>query len=344
MYERTNSGAVDRAASKITGSSGVVAGILATDGEASDGHILNIAGGETQRGAPLLFAHDEMAGNLGSWTEFDAKGGTLRGSAQIELGGVGERAEWRQDVAHMVQEGHIGAFSIRWDPVGEPTARTALHSDHPAFVDPDRETEFRKLYGFYFDKWRMLEGSIVTLPADQAALIGRARSGDGTADYWNRVLARMAGVPMEDRSPLEKAVGESFANVALDELEPIELADGRVYYLPSELADRLRGEGVEEMYDDSDSEMELQDEGETLESDGSSETLPNEPDVSGGRDLTREDITELMREQFPMLYEDARTERQAILETFRGEIADMRTGFLKEATDLLYEALGVVKP
>lgn len=327
MYERSESGSIERASSK-TGSTGIVQGILATDGEASDGHILAIEGGEFRSGSPLLFGHDDRDGNLGSWSDFTPKGGVLRGRAQIELGGSGARAEWRADVAHMIEQGHIGAFSIRWDPIGEPTARTALQSDHPAYVDPDRETEFRKLYGFHFDKWRMLEGSVVTLPADQAALIGRARSGDGSSDYWNRVLARMAGVPMDDRTPLEKAVAESFTDIALDELEPVTLSDGRIYYVPRELAER---DEVIEL-----SETDLEDaEGETPEA------MPDE--MPGTSDLSREDVVGLMREMLPGLYQDVRTEREDMIATFRDEITAMREGIMKEATDLLYESLGRVK-
>ena len=52
---------------------GALSGILATDGEAQDGHILNIDGGDFEDGAPMLFGHDDFSGsrNLGSWDTFD---------------------------------------------------------------------------------------------------------------------------------------------------------------------------------------------------------------------------------------------------------------------------------
>ena len=324
MYERSQSGSIERASSK-TGSTGIVQGILATDGEASDGHILAIEGGEFRSGAPLLFGHDDRDGNLGSWSDFNPSGGVLRGRAQIELGGAGARAEWRADVAHMIENGHIGAFSIRWDPIGEPTSRTALSPDHPAYVDPDRETEFRKLYGFHFDKWRMLEGSVVTLPADQAALIGRARSGDGSADYWNRVLARMAGVPMDDRTPLERAVAESFADIALDELEPVELSDGRTYFVPAELA---RRDEILEL-----SETEIEEPGE----------MPDPVEREAPKPLSREAMVDLFKTEVAPVYSDVRNEWGEIADLFREEIAAMQNGLRKEYEDLLYEALGRVR-
>ena len=128
----------------IDESTGVFAMTLATEGEASDGHIINIEGMKVHAPAPLLFGHDANSGtgNLGSWTGFSKFGSGkklgdhgLRGSAQIELDGEGAQADWRGDVAMMVAKGHIGAFSVRWEELEEPTYRINLPSDHPAFVE-----------------------------------------------------------------------------------------------------------------------------------------------------------------------------------------------------------------
>jgi len=180
---------------------GQLSGILATDGEASDGDILDIDGGQIPKRAPLLFGHQDWSGdrNLGSWEHFkkesDPKSSKLgakiiRGTAQIELGGSGAPQAWRDDIAHMVDRGHIGALSVRWSPVGDPIRRVNLPSDHPAFVDSQTATG-NKRWGLFFPKWRLLEGSVVTLGADPAALIGRMRSAEGDVrSQWREVINR----------------------------------------------------------------------------------------------------------------------------------------------------------
>jgi hypothetical protein len=173
-YERTST--IDRAEG---GAAGRLSGILVSDGEASDGHILDIAGGDLPKRAPLLFGHDDVSGssNLGSWDSFEKiplkKGAAIRGTAQIEQDGQGVQQEWRDDIALMIQKKHINQFSVRWSETGDPIPRINLPSDHPAFVDAQKEKSSRKRWGLFFPKWRLLEGSVVTLGADPNALIGR---------------------------------------------------------------------------------------------------------------------------------------------------------------------------
>jgi hypothetical protein len=193
QYERTCS--IERA--EDGAGAGLISGILATDGEASDGHILNMDGVELPDRAPLLFGHDDYTGtgNLGSWTGF-LKFGTgkklgksgIRGSAQIELEGEGSQAAWRADINHMIERGHIGQFSVRWEEIGDAVARVNLPSDHPAYVDSKKATG-RQRWGLYFDKWRLMEGSVVTLGADPAALVGRMQESQGDVRaYWRATI------------------------------------------------------------------------------------------------------------------------------------------------------------
>lgn len=193
QYERTSS--IERA--EDGAEAGLISGILATDGEASDGHILNMKGVKLPERAPLLFGHDDYTGtgNLGSWTGFhkfsdgDGLGGSgIRGTAQIELSGEGSQAAWRADIAHMIEKGHIGQFSVRWEEIGEPVARVNLPSDHPAYVDA-KKANGRQRWGLYFDQWRLLEGSVVTLGADPAALVGRLTASQGDVrTFWRRAV------------------------------------------------------------------------------------------------------------------------------------------------------------
>ncbi len=197
VYERTCT--IERA--EDGADAGLISGILATDGEASDGHILNIGGVKLPERAPLLFGHDSYTGtgNLGSWTGFEkfAKGKKLgesgiRGNAQIELDGEGAQADWRSDIAMMIDKGHIGAFSVRWEELEEPVYRINLPSDHPAFVDSKKATG-RQRWGMWFEKWRLLEGSVVTLGADPAALVGRLMKTEGDVrSFWRDTINRAA--------------------------------------------------------------------------------------------------------------------------------------------------------
>lgn len=240
-YERTAMHAIDRSDDTPLG---VVSGLLASDGEASDGHILNIRGGEIPESAPMLFGHDDFSGtrNLGSWTEFEVSGdggelgsNQLRVRGQIEL--EGEMSAWRRDTAHMVSRRHINALSVRWDTVGDPISRSNLPSDHPAFVDAKKATG-RQRFGMYFEKWRLLEGSVVTLGADPAALIGRMQESQGEVrQFWRSAInyaltereetAGLVAIKIGEESVyVERAAWESmqeYANermgVALDTLE-----------------------------------------------------------------------------------------------------------------------------
>jgi hypothetical protein len=186
-YERTCT--IERA--EDGAEAGLISGTLATDG------ILNMSGVKLPERAPLLFGHDDYTGtgNLGSWTGFHKFGdgkklgdSGIRGTAQIELSGEGSQADWRGDIAHMIERGHIGQFSVRWEEIGEPVARVNLPSDHPAFVDSKKATG-RQRWGLYFDKWRLLEGSVVTLGADPAALVGRMQEAEGDVRvYWRKAI------------------------------------------------------------------------------------------------------------------------------------------------------------
>lgn len=195
-YERTST--IERVEG---GGDGRLAGILVTDGEASDGHILDIDGGDLPKRAPLLFGHDDVSGssNLGSWDGFEkidrGKGRAIRGTAQIEQGGQGVQQEWRDDIALMIAKKHINQFSVRWNETDDPIPRINLSSDHPAFVDAQKEKSSRKRWGLYFPKWRLLEGSVVTLGADPNALIGRMAecSGDIRKLWRSAVNEHMVG-------------------------------------------------------------------------------------------------------------------------------------------------------
>ena len=203
-YFRGGSISFDRAAQvepSADAELGQVSGILASGGEASDGHILNVRGGETRSGLPLLWMHwsDEP---LGTWSTFEVLRGDqaaddrLRAHGSIELeAGAGAKLEARQDVAAMVAAHRITGLSLRWDAEEKDVKRrTNLPSDHPAYVDPDDRNAGRRRWGLYFEKWRAIEGSIVTTPSDQEALVGRAEGAEDVfvRDFYRATLDRLS--------------------------------------------------------------------------------------------------------------------------------------------------------
>lgn len=247
---------------------GTITGTLATDGEASDGDILSIEGADLPDTMPLLFGHNtwDAEDHVGSWVDLKkdlAKTPKrIRGTAKIELDGIGAKAEARQDLAHMIDRGHLRGLSIRWSPIDRPIARVNLSVDHPAFVDSETEKNPAKRWGFFFPTWRALEGSIVPLGADAEALIGRMGEARGaTRAFWRRAVEGMlragtippaleepisrisAGVSelrargVEDFGTLLRLMGEP-----LDprELVPVEYGEGKRLLIPREAYDVLQ--------------------------------------------------------------------------------------------------------
>jgi len=244
-------------------SAGLISGVLATDGEASDGDILHIPGGSVEPGMPLLFGHDTLPlgdalRHLGSWTGFDKGSHEIRGSARIEVeAGEGASLEFRRDVAAMIDAGHINGLSIRWEPTEPPKRRINLPSDHYAFVDESSEKNPAKRYGYFYPKWRGLEGSVVTLGADQAALIGRCRWHAGPADeaterqrnenWWQVLKATMRDEIMGEPHAWERAAARLSAD-ALAELLLERLDAGET--IPDEILIRLSGGDVPSLDDE----------------------------------------------------------------------------------------------
>ena len=160
---------------------------LFTDGEASDGHIINIAGMKLPRQMPLFVNHWSAAdAQLGSIVDTVAEDHRTRHVGVVELGGDGQLADVRRDMAFMLSQGHLRSMSGRWDAHPKDVKRrTELPEDHFAFV-PETERGPRR-WGLYFAKSRALEGSVVGLGADPAALVGRSQDGalpTHVRDFW----------------------------------------------------------------------------------------------------------------------------------------------------------------
>lgn len=168
--------------------------ILATEGEAMDGHILSIKGMELPERMPLLFGHrsEIMAPSLGSITNLKrAKADgvpILRGVGRINVEGDDPLADIRRGVAHLMHSGDLPAVSIRWHPI-KTIPRSSLPENHPA--KPTKKSPDDAQFGAFFEKSRALEGSVVAVGADPKALAGRADVAESELErvFWRHLIA-----------------------------------------------------------------------------------------------------------------------------------------------------------
>jgi hypothetical protein len=187
--------------------------ILATQGEAVDGNILNVRGAAEVERIPLQLNHrNSPVETLGSI--FQVRQGTKRGLpvlraiGRIELEGEGAQAEIRRDIALMIAKGHLTAVSVRAH--GEKvTPRKDLPKDHPAAVRGD-EPNLAKRFGLFFERFTPLEGSIVALGADREAIIGRSLETEGEVrDFWSEVARELPEEPANQPETLPPETEEA---------------------------------------------------------------------------------------------------------------------------------------
>lgn len=181
---RTLSSTVIREGEDSESSMGTFPAALASNGEATDGHILHIQGLKTPKRMPMLFGHrsEVMAPVMGSVTKpvkgktADGKNRVLRTTNVINMEGEGQMADIRRNVARLIYDDDLNAMSLRWVPDQEGLIRRIdLPPNHYAFVDANAESRDSERYWGYFHKSATSqEGSIVAIGADPLALKGRA--------------------------------------------------------------------------------------------------------------------------------------------------------------------------
>lgn len=236
----------------IDESTGVFSMTLATEGEASDGHILSIKGGQIPEKMPLLVSHyNEPTTQAGSITnpmkELKDAPPRLRAVGHIEMSGEGPSAEIRRDLAHMIAKGHVSGMSIRWAEVpGKTVRRVNLPSDHPHYVADD-VADGPERYGYFFEEWRALEGSIVAIGADSQALIGRADETEGAVSQFWRAMAS----DLEPETDIEITMELEEDEEPIPEPEPVpeptpEAKQAAAVAAMREAAEMAREVGVEE--------------------------------------------------------------------------------------------------
>lgn len=280
--EITREISLEHARGAVNMESGEFPAVLATEGEASDGHILSIRGMKIEPEIPMLFRHSssEQIPGLGRITK-PTKGRTdtglaaLRVVGRFDLGSGGEGDPFvgiRRGMAHMVDSGTLTAMSVRWDEIpGKSKRRRNLPSDHPAFFDADkRGMEDPGYWGWFFEESVAREGSIVAIGADPAALIGRseetddelehvfwvalARSAESNPDGVGEVVEGFQAIRSEVAKLRERGCDDAdivnmmgaLATLEASDLVPFEFGDGQRIHLPREAWKQLRSESSRE--------------------------------------------------------------------------------------------------
>lgn len=218
---------------------GVFPVVAATNGDASDKHILHVKGHQTGPVTPMFFNHDadptRSAGQLTnpkvSGKSSVLGGASLHFSARLPQDGDGIMPDIRRDVARGIGDGDIRAMSIRWDdhPDKPPVLRSSLKPNHYAHTKAGEGGFYEPMF---FERFVTLEVSIVGVGSDSAALIGRSRdvgSPQHVRDFY-RVLVE--GNPVSRDDALSHLFEQSST---IEGLHPIETASG-AFQVPHDVA------------------------------------------------------------------------------------------------------------
>lgn len=193
--------------------------VMASEGEASDGHVLRVAGISFPDSIPLQLDHGRRAiDNLGTVSNIrrGKRDGVpvLLGTGQIRLSGEGDGLAMRADLVDAISTGAISGTSLTWDAnPSDIRERASLPKGHPAYVSPD-EKNMRRRFGLYFEKSNAIEQSIVAIPADRAALIGRAEAATEAPSraLWHALLQRSEVRESIRPDPLIDALSRALAD------------------------------------------------------------------------------------------------------------------------------------
>lgn len=168
---------------------GVFPAVLATEGEASDGHIISVKGIDVPDHMPLLFGHvsDVQVPALGSIVGH-SKGkkdgvAVLRTEQRVNMEGDDPLADIRRGIAQLMHAGDLRAMSIRWNG-DKVTPRHELPENHKHFKSANDNFGAGMFGGpgLFFETSRALEGSVVAVGADPSALMGRSEAAKSSAE------------------------------------------------------------------------------------------------------------------------------------------------------------------
>jgi len=214
--------------------------VMATEGEASDGHIISIAGLEFPEAFPLHVDHARSTvGNVGNVTEIrrDTIDGqpVYRGVGRIRLTGAGEALAARRDLVDAIATGDIRGTSLTWD-AAKAVERRSLPAKHRAHVSRG-EKDPRKRFGLFFEASTGVEQSIVAIGSDKGALIGRAALAKDalTRALWQTMADRIDDAPRSRESEIIDALEFTVASLEerVREAEAMPSSDEDPEMLPS---------------------------------------------------------------------------------------------------------------
>jgi len=192
--------------------------VCSTDMVASDGHIINQRGWDFanfERGTrPMLWNHDTSLMPLGYWKNWRIeKRDDYECLVMTACFGQSDRA---QEAKEACNHGSLNAVSVGWE------------SDD---YEPIKDKEGRETGGVRFNTARLLECSLVNLPADEYAVQMRTRSAgqsQTTEDGWELITHSLEGIAMkirntrEEEEVLEEEIVEEEASMDEDEEETVE--------------------------------------------------------------------------------------------------------------------------
>lgn len=188
--------------------------LLATEGEAADGHICGVSGARALPDSiAMLWNHEstEMIPSLGKIHSIrhDTVDGiaALRATGMFRLDGTGPLADIRRDYAHLVNNGDLQAVSMYWS--GRVKTRRSLGAGHKFYGER----------GLYWPEPVPKEGSICAIGIDHRALIGRSEAADNEA---TRIYWRLLSETERDENG-QRSLADAFAafNAALTELRAV---------------------------------------------------------------------------------------------------------------------------
>ena len=207
---------------------------LATNGPASDPHILDIRTLRVPEHIPMFPNHDaDPIRQLGSMhsphkvgQSSKLGGASLKMIGRMDLDGDNALGDIRRDVARRISVGDISQMSVRWGH-DEMTIATP-RNDEAALKKVNGGFAFSKLEGgwevpMFIQHAPVLEGSIVGLGADEAALIGRSQDTNlpqHVRDFYRMLTTAQRVEPEELEKEIVEQI-EEFRDLDTSE-EPIQ--------------------------------------------------------------------------------------------------------------------------
>ena len=191
----------------------------------------------------------------------------------------------------MLQAGHVKGMSLRATGT-KVTPRTELPRNHTAFVGRD-EPSLAKRFGHFFERFEMVEGSVVALPADKGAIVERAEQTEGPVkEFWESFL------PEEDFEETPETQDVEVAEHNTSEIEDVRSLERFLGEMP----------GISRK------------EAKRLASIKNETVQPSRDAEDKTPELTLEEIREIVRGEFTNTKEDIRKEVSSILNDTLGKV------------------------